>query len=67
MMMIWQDAGKKTRNIYIERKKIQSSQLKINTGLERKRKCDENLARCWENNKKLPKKYSPPPISHANH
>ena len=36
----------------IERKKIQSSQLKINTGLERKRKCDDDLARCWEKNKK---------------
>ena len=38
-----------------ERKKIQSAQSKINIGLERKRKCDDALVRCWEKNKKLQK------------
>ena len=39
----------------IERKKIQSAQSKINVGLERKRKLDDNLVRCWEKKKKLQK------------
>ena len=39
----------------IERKKIQSAQSKINIGLERKRKCKDDLARCWEKSKKLQK------------
>ena len=37
-------------NKNIERKKIQSAQSKINIVLERKRKCNDDLVRCWEKN-----------------
>ena len=49
----------------IEWKKIQSAQSKIDIGLERKRKCDDDFARCSE--KKKSQKNSPPPIPYANH
>ena len=40
----------------IERKKIQSAQSKINIGLERKRKCDDDLARYWGKKQEVAKK-----------
>ena len=51
----------------IERKKIQSAQSKIDIGLERKRKCGDDLARCWEKKTRNCKNNNPPPISRANH
>ena len=58
------EGNKQFRNFYIhystnkniERKQIQSAQSKINIGIERKRKCDDDLARCWGKNKKLQNK-----------
>ena len=69
------EGNKQFRNFYIhyltnkniERKKIQSAQSKINIGIERKRKCDDDLARCWGKKQEVAKQNSPPPISHANH
>ena len=52
----------------IEKKKIQSAQWKINIGLERKRKCNDDLARCWKKNKKLQKiVFQPYPVLITDH